>query len=128
MGRNKPPHCIGPKLPVPQPSASIRGQQQMVRASSTSWHSQSSTIANRSCERTVLADVSFPSFLNSSFSHVAQNSVVPIQHLNRLILFLSTYPNRVIPMLTLYWRHGHSPALEMAWCFLPLSYYFPHNF
>lgn len=114
MGRNKPPHCIGPKMSVPQLSASIRGQQQMVRASSILWHSQSSTISNRSCERTALAGASFLSCLRSSFSRVAQNPMVPAQHLSRLILFLTTYSVHVISMLTLYWRHGHSLDQEMA--------------
>lgn len=62
---------------------------------------------------------SFLFFLMSYFSHVPQNSMVPVQHLNRLILFLSTYPKRVIPVLTLYWRHGHSPDLEMALMVFP---------
>lgn len=111
MGRNKPPHCIGPKVTVPQPSVSIRGQQQVVRTRIMSWHSQSSTISNRSCERTALAHDSLLTFLRSSFNHVPQNSVVPAQHLNML---RSTYPNHVISMLMLYWRHGHHLDIEIV--------------
>lgn len=112
---------------MPQPSTCIRRQQQVVRATSISWHSQSSTISTGLGR--ALADATFLSFLRSYFSCVPQNSMVPTPHLNRLILFLPIYPNRVIPMLTLCWRHRHSPDLEMAvWCFLPLTYYFSHHF
>lgn len=85
-----------------QPLPSIRGQQQVVRASSISWHSQSSISAG--CwEGTALACASFLS-LRSYFSCVPEKFTVPAQHLDRLILFWSIHPNCVIPVLTLYHR------------------------
>lgn len=82
---------------------SMRGQQQVERASSISWHSQSSPTSTRCWEGTALAWVSFLP-LRSYFSCVPEKFMVPAQHLPRLILFWSIRPNRAIPMLTLYCR------------------------
>lgn len=74
-------------------------------------------------------DASFLSFLRSHFSHVPQNAVVPAEHLNRLILFLSTHPT--LPSLCSRCIGDMGTAQIWRWhewCFLPLTYYFPHNF
>lgn len=76
------------------------------------WHSHSSPTSTRCWEGTALACVSFLP-LRSYFSCVPEKFMVPAQHLPRLNLFWSRYPNCAIPMLTLYcrqetWAHPRS--------------------